>query len=337
MNEISYIYRKIDSIIFKIKDKSFAIYPCGRIGELTNDYLKNKYQLSADFLIDNHKAKTNKEYISFNELEGLNCSKLVVLIACSSNLYYEEIQKEIGKYISDQNIVILCPHQKMRYNKIVDKIVWERLLYPHGKNSFLRGIKNTPDTRVLDVGCGNKSPENIKKILSKVYYIGIDVGDYNQTENSKKCVEEYYIVKSKKFAEEIEKYKNSFDVVISSHNIEHCEEPKRVLLAMIDALKKGGRLYMSFPSEESQYFPKGRNGCLNFYDDCSHKKIPNWEEINLILIKRKMNIIFKTKNNQPYLMSKIGALNEIKSAELKTVLTGTWEYYGFESIIWAKK
>lgn len=115
-----------------------------------------------------------------------------------------------------------------------------RLLYPHGRYLFLRSLKNSPNTRILDVGCGNRSPENVKSILDKVYYVGIDVGDYNQTSASKSCADEYHIVSGEEFACAIENYKDSFDAVISSHNIEHCEEPERVLRAMAASLKTGG-------------------------------------------------------------------------------------------------
>ncbi len=102
-------------------------------------------------------------------------------------------------------------------------------------------------------------------------------------------------------------------------------------------MRGGGGFYMALPSEEIKNFTSGRNGCLNFYDDCTHQKVPDWKKINSILNENHMDIIFKVKNNQPYLLHKIGMLNEEKSAELKTVLAGTWELYGFESIIWAKK
>lgn len=168
--------------------------------------------------------------------------------------------------------------------------------------------------------------------------MGIDVRDYNQTKETKEYADEYFLVKSELFAEKIEEYKEAFDVVISSHNLEHCDEPEKVLLAMIRALKKGGKLYLAFPSEESQYFLEGgRKGYLNFYDDSSHQNVPNWKKINAILKKEGMKIVFRTKNNRPFLMSMIGELNEEKSKELKTVLLGTWEYYGFESILWCKK
>jgi hypothetical protein len=36
--------------------------------------------------------------------------------------------------------------------------------------------------KVLDVGCGNNSAQSTKKLRPDIYYVGLDVGDYNQTD-----------------------------------------------------------------------------------------------------------------------------------------------------------
>lgn len=335
MDKNNYLFGIIDGLVPYITGKHFVIYPCGERGSCIRDYLESKYHLSADFLIDNYKAQYSKKYIRTNELNVLEYNSLIIIIASDSKKYYKEIRKEIKKYVPYKNIIDLFPQEPKR--SVIGRVLWEKILYPYGKVSFLRSIKNSGKVKLLDVGCGNRSPQGVKAILNKIYYVGIDVGDYNQTLDSKGCADEYHIVKREEFAEEIEKYNNEFDVVLSSHNIEHCDEPERVLSAMISALKKGGKMYMAFPSEESQYFPGFRNGCLNFYDDSSHNKVPSWKKINSMLSERNMKILYKTKKNRPYFMRKIGEFNEEKSAELKSVLIGTWEYYGFESIIWCKK
>lgn len=323
----------IDVAIPKIQNKKLAVYPCGKRCNDVVDYLKNEYDRSIDLMIDNYKEHCMRTH----ELKNMDCHDYVFLIASDSQAYYKKIRKEIGKYIPKNQIIDLFPVVLMKKRRIPN---WfsRKILYPHGKEAFLHTVKNSADTKILDVGCGNGSPKYVKTIINKGYYVGIDVGDYCQTEETKKYADEYHLVKSELFAEKIEEYKEAFDVVISSHNLEHCDEPYRVLVAMIKALKKGGKLYLAFPSEESQYFlEKGRIGCLNFYDDSSHQNVPDWEKINAILEKERMKIVFRTKNNRPFLMSMIGELNEAKSKELKTVLTGTWEYYGFESILWSRK
>ena len=210
-------------------------------------------------------------------------------------------------------------------------------LSPLSKARFLFSIENKSEIHLLDVGCGNNSPIRVKSILNKIYYVGIDVGNYNQSkESQQKYADEYIIVNSSYFANKISTFNNLFDVVISSHNIEHCEEPQKVLLAMIKALKKDGRLFMSFPSEESLNFPS-RNGTLNFYDDPTHRTLPNWNDIIDTLQSNGMQLTFAKKSYQPFFFKTIGKLNEHRSSKTKMILPGIWEYYGFESIIWAKK
>ena len=50
-----------------------------------------------------------------------------------------------------------------------------------------------------------------------------------------------------------------------------------------------------------------------------------------------MKIIFSRKSNQPILMRLIGELTEPFSKIQNKVLSGTWEKWGFESLIIAKK
>lgn len=341
MDTYSYLRKKIDSIIPRLGKRKLAIYPCGKIGKYVKGYIEDRWHLPIGLLIDNYKAQEDNSYIATKDLIHMNCEEFIFLIASNSAQYYTEIRREIRRYAGGgRNIVDLFPEKQIKREKkkaVCKAACMRRLLYPHGKDLFLRSLRNVPETRILDVGCGNRSPQVVKSILDKVYYVGIDVGDYNQTNASKKYADEYHIVSGEEFAAEIEKHKDAFDAVISSHNIEHCKEPERVLRAMIASLSEGGRIYMAFPSEESQYFPGDRNGCLNFYDDSSHNKVPNWAKINSILEEQNIQILFRIKNNRPYLLRKIGELNETKSAEMKTVLAGTWEYYGFESIIWGKK
>ena len=330
---VMFCKKRIDTVVPEIRNKKLAIYPCGKRCDYVVDYLKNEYNLSIDLMIDNYKEHCIRTY----ELKNMNCYDYAFLIASDSLVYYKKIRKEIKKYVPENSIIDLFPVKPMKKRETLNRFL-RKVLYPHGKEAFLHTVKNSADTKILDVGCGNGSPKYIKTIINKGYYVGIDVGDYYQTEETKKYADEYFLVKSELFVEKIEEYKETFDVVISSHNLEHCNEPEKVLYAMIRALKKGGRLYLAFPSEESQYFPdEGRRGCLNFYDDSSHQNVPNWKKINTILEKEGMRIVFRTKNNRPFLMRMIGELNEEKSKELKTVLLGTWEYYGFESILWCRK
>lgn len=190
--------------------------------------------------------------------------------------------------------------------------------------------------KILDVGCGNNSAQSTKKLRPDIYYVGLDVGDYNQAEPPAQHADEYIVVSSDLFAEEIEKRADVFAAVISSHNLEHCERPERVLSAMCRALAPGGQLYLAFPSEQSVNFPR-RSGTLNFYDDDSHREVPRFLEVVEQIQAAGLKIQFSARQYRPPYKYLRGLLNEPRSAIKKRVYSGTWALYGFESIIWARR
>jgi SAM-dependent methyltransferase len=209
------------------------------------------------------------------------------------------------------------------------------ILRNKGKYRFISELHD--GAKVLDIGCGNASVLAFKQVNPSIKYTGVDIGDYYQTEASKNMMDQYHIFDDNTFAIDIDTLDKDYDAVVSSHNIEHCSDPNNVLLAMLSRLKPGGKIYLSFPSSESAFFPS-RLGTLNYYDDSTHKNdIPNYNNILEILESKKFNIIFKTKNYRPFFLWFVGMLIEPISNKRKTVMTGTWEYYGFESIIHASK
>jgi hypothetical protein len=70
---------------------------------------------------------------------------------------------------------------------------------PHGKRRFLKTINKKGV--LMDVGCGNNSPYYVKKHCPDVYYIGIDIGDYNQSKPN--LADEYIITTPDQFASAI--------------------------------------------------------------------------------------------------------------------------------------
>ena len=198
-------------------------------------------------------------------------------------------------------------------------------------------VKSLPkNARVLDVGCGNNSPTKIKLMRPDVYYVGIDVANYRQPDVAIAYGDEYKIVTPGDFAAEIANRKGAFDAVISSHNIEHCDQPSEVLEAMVNALGPGGRLYFSFPSAASVNFPH-RTGTLNFYDDPTHKTLPDGPALVSALEAKGATVEYCAFRYRPPLYWLLGLLLEPVSAISKRVLRGTWAFYGFETIIWAAR
>jgi SAM-dependent methyltransferase len=203
---------------------------------------------------------------------------------------------------------------------------------PHRKIDFLNRLPIASE--ILDVGCGSDSPYLVKSLFPECNYTGIDVSDYRQAKPN--LADHYVLVDSERFPDGIRSLGKEFDAVISSHNIEHCDDRGETLEAMTNVVKDGGRLYMSFPTETSVNFPS-RAGCLNYYDDPTHKSTPpDFDAIVDLLSRKEFSILYSAKRYQPLLFWALGLVSEPISKR-RGRMRGTWEYYGFESIIWAQK
>lgn len=191
---------------------------------------------------------------------------------------------------------------------------------------------------MLDVGCGNASASYIKSLRPDVHYVGIDVGDYHQTPDSKSMMDEYIVSDPKKFADTIISLGARFDAVISNHNLEHCDDQSSTLRAMGTVLKDRGELYLAFPSEASVRFPR-RAGTLNFYDDDTHQAVPSWTSIIQALGDQGLAVKFSRRRYRPLILFVLGALLEPWSAKKRQIdrWGASWAFWGFESVIWARR
>ena len=206
-----------------------------------------------------------------------------------------------------------------------------RILYPHGKVAFISSLDK--GAAVLDAGCGNNSPYWAKTQRPDLYYIGLDISDYNQTYPVSLYANEYFCATPEQFHIAIRSAGN-VDAVISSHNLEHCNHPILTLEAMCNILKPEGQLYLSFPSSASLRFK--RSG-ISFKEDSTHKTVLPFNGVLSLLKHFGMNIEYRKRRYRPLLAVIIGLLNEPVSAARNKAMRGTPELYGFESIIWARK
>lgn len=203
-----------------------------------------------------------------------------------------------------------------------------------GLRSFL--VHNAKSgSKILDIGCGNQGSVFLNQILKNPICYGLDVQDYNQTEKSISLYKDYRIVEPSKFSDEIKKFKVNFDVIIINHNIEHCNYPMAVVNNAINALNVNGFIFIATPSIQSEKFPS-RKGTLNFYDDITHRKPINL--LNLFEINsEKMKLIYFTESYKPKFWTFIGFFVEPFSKLMRRKFIGTWDYWGFESILWMQK
>jgi SAM-dependent methyltransferase len=202
-------------------------------------------------------------------------------------------------------------------------------MYPNGKVHFLMRLPE--DAAVLDVGCGNNSPYVVKSIRPRSTYTGVDIGDYNQTKPNK--ADHYILTTPEAFASRIAEFHECFDAVVSSHNLEHCNDRRATFQAMLQATRVGGRMYVSFPSMGSVSFPS-RDGTLNYFDDPTHREAP--PDVDMLLAMagdHGFETRFLTRGNRPWLARLLGLLLEPVSKARRKVMRGTWELYGFEVIM----
>jgi SAM-dependent methyltransferase len=191
---------------------------------------------------------------------------------------------------------------------------------------------------ILDVGCGNNSPFMTKSQRPDLSYVGIDVGDFNQEISANEYANAYLVCDADEFSDTIAKLGARFDGVISSHNIEHCNDPSAVLAAMFNALLPGGSLFMAWPAEHTTSLPH-RAGTLNFHDDPTHRNLPGFDFIVSAARDAGCVPIFSTRAYRPPIPFILGALLEPVSRWQRRVMPfrATWALYGFEAVIWFRK
>jgi SAM-dependent methyltransferase len=220
--------------------------------------------------------------------------------------------------------------------KMVDLIkhFLKKTLRPRGQRAFLSSIK-IDKCRILDVGCGNASSVFLKTVKPDCVAYGIDVGDFNQSDKSKGLYQQYIISKPEMFSQAIQNIPEDFDVVISNHNIEHCDDPEGTFRAMVNRTKVGGSLFVATPSLSSVGFPS-RGGGLNFYDDPTHR-----HPVDLMKLfeseSDRLECNFYAESSKPFVWWVLGCALEPTSRRKNHIRLGTWDYHGFEQIMWIKK
>lgn len=204
----------------------------------------------------------------------------------------------------------------------------------HKRIQFILNIPK--NAALLDIGCGNHSPSFYHSLNPNIQYSGVDIQEYNLDERDYQFAKKIYFFEEGKFATEISAIQHSFDYVVSAHNIEHTSKPLDVVDAMMSRLKKGGRLYLAFPTAKSVKFPN-RKGTLNFYDDETHQYLPNAEMLIERIKNNNGSIVYFRKQYRSFYGFVKGLLQEPFSILLNKKLSHTWHVWGFETIIIAEK
>lgn len=138
----------------------------------------------------------------------------------------------------------------------------------------------------LDVGCGISSVCRTRQYFKKVRYYGIDL---HKKEEKLNLMDGFFHIDLSKENISIVP-DNFFDVVMMSHVIEHLKNALDILPDIVKKLKKGGIIYIEFPSVTSLSLPNAKD-TLNFCDDPTHIRIYSIQEIANCLLNNGMKII----------------------------------------------
>lgn len=209
----------------------------------------------------------------------------------------------------------------------------------HVRTKFLLGLP--AGSELLDVGCGNHSPQVTKGLNPGIRYYGLDIknDEYEMDAHDQGAAEEIHFVDPDAFPEGIRHWgENRFDFMVASHVIEHVFDRPATIEAMASALKVGGTLYMAFPHANTVNFPS-RAGSLNFFDDSTHSPDgpPKVEEILWTARQFGFRAVSVKNPYRPLVRRYAGLLQEPSSRRQRKSLSGTWAWWGFETVIFLEK
>lgn len=216
--------------------------------------------------------------------------------------------------------------------------MWQRLFMPVRFKKIDKHLKDKP-FRLLDIGCGNHSPSEAKKYFPRCEYHGVDKEEYNLNAEDRRKMDRFYRVDlDRDFLSQVPN--DHFDVIVMAHVLEHLEHPLQVLEAVSHKLKRGGTLYLEFPSLNSLGLPS-REGTLQFCDDASHIYLPNPYEITNALLKQNIRIQAASirKDRLRFLSSPLFGLRNLirKMLGKRPQSKGLWDFWGFAFYIQAVK
>ena len=231
-----------------LKGKSIFIFGAGSDGLSACNKLK-KYGFDVVAFIDNNVKKQGKLYndipiVSLKEAECMSVNNKIYVVA--SRKYENEIWEQLmnessGKFIRISQIDFSCNDMDYYDESYFE---YQRPIGEIGSKIDISNFKDYIDEKdtVIEFGSGAGFLLNIIKAKEK---IGIEINDAAR-ENAKKIG-----IKSVKYMDEIA---DGFaDVIISTHVLEHTDNPLDILKGLKRKLKKYGKIIFVVPYQSNDY------------------------------------------------------------------------------------
>jgi len=193
--------------------------------------------------------------------------------------------------------------------------------------------------RILDIGCGNKSPTITKHWFPGCHYSGADIQSYNMDCEDIAAMDAFYVLGADGSGYSAIP-ENNYDFVILNHVLEHVAAPAATLAMICYKLKPGGYIWIAFPSLRSLSLPPAE-GTLQFCDDPTHVYVPDIREISNILLTNGIKVLHAGRS-RPFFWTLLGA-GVLPWAFLKRLITGKfssrglWYVLGFEDHVFGQR
>jgi len=196
-------------------------------------------------------------------------------------------------------------------------------------------LLTTNSPTILDIGCGNSSPTVTKRWIQKCEYHGVDIQHYVMSKSDYSAMNRFFLV-----TKELDGYEiipnDYYDAVILNHVIEHAARPVDLLRVAVSKLKRGGVIYIGFPSERSLSLPSAQ-GTLNFSDDDTHIWFPDFNLIVNTLLSLNVRVL-QGGRSKDIVRSLLGLLilpvaytRKLFAGQLNA--RGLWYILGFEAFV----
>ena len=110
-----YVYEQAIKVFEKliVEEKcQIVLYPNGEITRFVKDFLKEKYNIDVQYVIDNKKYN-GKDILNLEQAARKDNSNIYFIICSDNAMYYKEIRENIYKYFNKKQIIDMFPNNEL--------------------------------------------------------------------------------------------------------------------------------------------------------------------------------------------------------------------------------